>query len=91
MHIDSSARRHFYHLIDVVFFFVAALCPYVCTGRDRCTVRVRIYTERDIVRDPVPSRDRDVALRADVARLCCRFCWPLRHQGLKHVQHWQKR
>ena len=58
-------------IVFSAFFFSLQLHPvHVCTDRD--TVRARISTERDTVRDPAPSRDRDVAaLRADVAWLCC--------------------
>ena len=66
------ARQHFYHSFSVFFFFAATPCS--CTNR----VRACICTERDTVRDPVPSRDCDVAvLRADVARLCCRLLFSI--------------
>jgi len=58
LHVSSCARRHFYHLFGV--FFSLQLCPIrVCMGRD--TVRVRICTERDIVRPCFIDRDVTIA------------------------------
>ena len=55
-------------IVFSIFFFF--LCSYpVHVSMDPDTVRARICTERDTLRDPAPSRDRDfAALRADVVR-----------------------
>jgi len=56
-------------IVSLAFFFLAAT---PCLRLYGSRYSPYLY-EQDIIHDPVPSCDRDVTLRVDIAQLCCRL------------------